>query len=203
MTAREKGERSREKLVAAMTDLAREKGYHATRVEDVCATAGVTKGSFFHHFASRDAVGIAAAEAWQQNTAAFFADADFTRHPGAKDRVLAYIDLRKSLLTGPVASYCCYAGTVVSETWASDAPVFHKARAAIDDHVEVIAAHVAQALSDAGKDPTRARDLSTFIQGTVQGALILAKAAGGAEPALACFDELSRHLNRELSPEDP
>ena len=201
MPTHEQGETSRAKLIAAMTDVARTKGYFATRVEDVCAAAGVTKGSFFHHFASREDLGLAAAESWHQGTAAFFADGDFTRHPRAVDRVMAYIALRKSLLTGPVHSYCCYAGTVVTETFQSQPPVFFEARAAITDHIAFIAGHIAEALADKGQpSAARAHALSTFVQCTVQGALILAKAEGGPAAALACFDELERHLKRELEP---
>src|SRR5687767_8141793 len=38
---------SKTKLLDATLSVVRRKGYAATRVEDVCAEAGVTKGSFF------------------------------------------------------------------------------------------------------------------------------------------------------------
>ena len=38
---------SRLKILNATLNVVREKGYHATRIEDVCAAAGLTKGSFF------------------------------------------------------------------------------------------------------------------------------------------------------------
>jgi TetR/AcrR family transcriptional repressor of nem operon len=41
---------SRNKLLDAAIDVVRSKGYGATRVDDIAAAAGVTKGSFFHHF---------------------------------------------------------------------------------------------------------------------------------------------------------
>ncbi len=107
--------------------------------------------------------------------------------------------LRKALLTGPIASYCCYAGTVVAETYQTRPPVFGMAKAAIDDHIAVMAFHIAQALQDRGTpSPARAMALSMLIQATVQGALILAKAASSPGPALTCFTELERHLQREL-----
>ena len=193
------GDKSRARLIAAMTDVARAKGYHATRVEDVCAAAGVTKGSFFHHFASRDAVGLAAAKGWRSDTAAFFDHAEFNAAPTAVARVLAYVAFRRALLMGDVASYCCYAGTVVTETFQSQGATFAEAKGAIDDHIAFVQGLVAAALTEIGRpSDTRALALSTFIQGTVQGALILAKSAGGAAPAQACLDELTRHLTQEL-----
>ena len=44
--------------------LVRRQGYAATSVDEICAAAGVSKGAFFHHFASKEALGIAAAEQW-------------------------------------------------------------------------------------------------------------------------------------------
>jgi len=41
---------SKTKLLNAALHVIRAKGYTATRVEDICEAAGVTKGSFFHHF---------------------------------------------------------------------------------------------------------------------------------------------------------
>jgi TetR/AcrR family transcriptional repressor of nem operon len=47
--------------LAATIDLVRSNGFAATRVDDVCAAAGVTKGSFFHHFSSKQDLAVAAA----------------------------------------------------------------------------------------------------------------------------------------------
>lgn len=51
---------SRTRLLNATLKVVRAKGYNATRVEDVCAAAGLTKGSFFHHFKSKDELALAA-----------------------------------------------------------------------------------------------------------------------------------------------
>ena len=44
---------SKTRLLEAALEVIRTKGYAATTVEDICARAGVSKGSFFHHFAGR------------------------------------------------------------------------------------------------------------------------------------------------------
>ncbi len=48
-------------LEAAMTVCA-EKGYHAARIDDIAAAAGLSKGAVYHHFASKQEVFIAVTE---------------------------------------------------------------------------------------------------------------------------------------------
>ena len=55
MTVRhEKLALSRKKLLDASLHVIRAKGYEATTVDDICAAAGLSKGSFFHHFKSKE-----------------------------------------------------------------------------------------------------------------------------------------------------
>ncbi len=52
---------SKIKFLDAALHLFRAHGYAATTVDDICARAALTKGSFFHHFDSKEALAIAAA----------------------------------------------------------------------------------------------------------------------------------------------
>ena len=92
-------ENSRTRLLTATIDLVRANGYAATRVEDVCAAAGVTKGSFFHHFASKEELAIAAAEQWNDRASQLFRRLPTSiKARGAIDRLLGYVGFRKELL---------------------------------------------------------------------------------------------------------
>lgn len=48
---------TRERLFVAASRLMIEKGYPATSIDEICTAAGVTKGSFFHYFTSKDHLG--------------------------------------------------------------------------------------------------------------------------------------------------
>ncbi len=41
-------------------------GYEATSVDDICAEAGVSKGAFYHHFESKQALFLALLNSWLQ-----------------------------------------------------------------------------------------------------------------------------------------
>src|SRR5580700_9360973 len=94
---------ARQKLLDAALSLIREKGYSATSVDELCAQAGVTKGAFFHHFRSKDALAVAAANLWSELTAALFETAPYHQHSDPLDRVLGYLDFRNALLKGEIA----------------------------------------------------------------------------------------------------
>src|SRR5262245_10630984 len=50
---------TKEKLLDAAQELMLTQGYTATSVDEVCQSAGLTKGSFFHYFQSKEDLGMA------------------------------------------------------------------------------------------------------------------------------------------------
>jgi TetR/AcrR family transcriptional repressor of nem operon len=57
-------EETKRKLVDATLRLMLEQGFAATTVDQICEKAQLTKGSFFHHFESKEAIGRAALDAF-------------------------------------------------------------------------------------------------------------------------------------------
>src|ERR1700741_2291226 len=96
---------AREKLLEAAFAVIREKGYVAATVDELCARAGVAKGSFFHHFKDKEALAVAAARHWSQTTGALFASAPYHRHKDPLARVLGYVDFRRSILDGALPEF--------------------------------------------------------------------------------------------------
>jgi TetR/AcrR family transcriptional repressor of nem operon len=86
---------SKTRFLDAALHVIRAKGYSATRVEDICEAAGLTKGSFFHHFDSKEGLALAAADYWIEGSEALFASAPYRDHADPFDRLLAYVDFRK------------------------------------------------------------------------------------------------------------
>lgn len=66
---------TKSRLVLATVNLMLRQGYSATTVDQICADAGLTKGSFFHYFDSKEAIGHAAVEWWGQMGTALYAEA--------------------------------------------------------------------------------------------------------------------------------
>ena len=186
---------ARSKLLDAALSVIRTKGYSATTVDELCAAAGVTKGAFFHHFKSKDALGVAAADHWSKVTAALFADAPYHDHADPLARVLAYIDFRKALLRGDLPEVTCLVGTMVQETYET-APAIRDACAnSITGHAATLEADIEAAMNARGLKPAwTPKSLALHTQAVIQGAFILAKATGSAEIAADSVDHLRRYV---------
>ncbi len=185
---------ARPALLDAALAVVRAQGYAGTSVDDLCRAAGVTKGAFFHHFPSKEALAIAAADHFGRRADGLFADAPFRAHPRAADRVLGYVALRCALMQGPIETWSCYAGTLAQEVWASHPAIREAAAAEILGHAARLEPDFADALADAGHDPAEAASLSRHVQAVLQGAFVLAKAAGDAAPARESAAHLLAYL---------
>lgn len=175
--------------------LIRTKGFAATSVADMCAEAGVTKGAFFHHFASKDVLGAALARYWSESTSGFFAEAPFRLEADPLDRILGYIDLRIALIGGPVEEFSCVAGTMIQESFRTSEPVRAASRDSILGNAALFEADFAQAIALYGVEAD-APGLSRFLQAAIQGAFIIAKAQDDDEAAIASARDTLTHARR-------
>lgn len=189
---------ARSKLLDAALSVIRHKGYSASTVDELCSAAGVTKGAFFHHFKSKDELGVAAADHWSATTSAMFAEAPYHRHADPLDRVLAYIDFRKSLITGGVPDFTCLVGTMVQETYETAPDIRDACDRSISGHAATLVADIEAAMAERGMVATgwTAQSLALHTQAVLQGAFILAKAKdkNGAEVAKGSVDHLRRYI---------
>jgi TetR/AcrR family transcriptional repressor of nem operon len=196
MTVRhEKLALSRNKLLDASLFVIRAKGYSATTVDDICATAGLSKGSFFHHFKSKEDLALAAAEHFSTFTEGVFAAAPYRILADPLGRLLGYVGFRKSILMGELPEFTCLLGTMVQEVYDTHPAI----RAACDKHISEHAAEVAKDIEACKKlyapDATwTAESLAFHIQAVIQGGFILAKAKHGPEIAADCLGHLRRYL---------
>ncbi len=185
---------ARTKLLDAALTAIRAKGYSATSVDELCVDAGVTKGAFFHHFATKETLGVAAADHWSGITGGLFAEADYHRHADPLDRVFGYVDFRADLIEGPVKGFTCLAGTMVQEVYDTSPAIRAACEASIWGHAATLEADIAEAIERYGVKRVSARSLALHTQAVLQGAFILAKASGGPDVAIETIEHLKRYL---------
>ena len=186
---------SKTKFLNAALDVVRAKGYAATRIEDVCETAGLTKGSFFHHFNSKEDLALAAAEHWDSVTGRLFASASYRSLADPLDRLLAYIDFRKALIQGELAEFTCFAGTMLQEVYGTHPAIRQACGQSISGHAATLEPDIAEAMQKYGlQGDWTPGSLALYTQAVIQGAFILAKATQDPGQAVACINHLRRYV---------
>jgi TetR/AcrR family transcriptional repressor of nem operon len=183
------------RLLDAALAVIRAKGYSATTVDDICHRAGVTKGAFFHHFASKEELALSAAGYFASMADAVFSAAPYRELADPVDRLLGYVDFRKAILQGELPEFTCLLGTMVQEAYETHPAIRLACDTCISEHAAMVEADIAAAMREYGiDDEWSAGSLALYTQAVIQGAFILAKAKNGPSVAADCLDHLRRYL---------
>lgn len=186
---------SKTRLLDAALYVIRAKGYSAARVEDVCEAAGLTKGSFFHHFSSKEDLALAAAEHFAAFAESIFSSAPYRNLADPLDRLLGYVDFRKAILQGELPEYTCLLGTMVQETYDTHPAIRKICDRCISAHAATLVGDIEAAVEKYGFAPDWTVDsLAYYTQAVIQGSFILAKAQQSSHVAVTCLEHLRRYL---------
>lgn len=186
---------TKERILDAAFTLIRTKGYSSTTVDELCALAETTKGSFFHYFKSKEDLAIVAAEHWSKVTSEFFASAPYHQLNDPLDRFLGYIEFRRQILQGKIPEFTCLVGTMVQEAFevnpriraACEESIFGHAKSLEDDITKAIKLHKP-------KRDFSPQSLALHTQAVIQGAFILAKASDNSELAAESIEHLKTYV---------
>jgi TetR/AcrR family transcriptional regulator, transcriptional repressor for nem operon len=186
---------SKTRLLDAALRVIRSKGYAATRVEDVCDAAALTKGSFFHHFSGKEDLALAAAAHFGAMADRVFSTAPYQVHADPLDRLFGYIDFRIAILQGELPDYTCLLGTLVQEVYDTHPAIRKACDTHLRAHCTMLAKDIAHARRLYAADAQWSADsLALHTQAVIQGAFILAKAQQGPRVAGDCLKHLRRYL---------
>lgn len=195
---------SKTRLIEAALSVIRTKGYSASTVEDICESAGLTKGSFFHHFRSKDDLALDAIRYWNTVNEKFFADAPFQQQKDPLQRLFGYLNLRASILTDEIPEFTCLLGTLLQETHETHPEIRAACERGLATHVDELTRDLKAAKKRyAPKATWSAEEVGYFIQGALQGSFIFAKAKQNSEAVRQTITHLRRYLeflfNRETA----
>jgi AcrR family transcriptional regulator len=62
----QRSEETRARIIESAIKLFSNRGYNAASVDDICAEASISKGAFYHHFESKQALFLALLDGWLQ-----------------------------------------------------------------------------------------------------------------------------------------
>ncbi|MEZ4867770.1 MAG: TetR/AcrR family transcriptional regulator [Caldilineaceae bacterium] len=103
------------KLLDAAMILMLQKGYTATSVDEICQAAGVTKGSFFYYFASKELLGQAVLRHFQVKIGALLDQGPHRLVEDPLQRLYAYCDYLAAMFAHPEVPKSCLLGNLAQE----------------------------------------------------------------------------------------
>lgn len=172
----------KEQIVTTSLNLLHSKGFNATSVQDITEAAGVPKGSFYNHFASKEALGIEVLQRYASVAGEHLAMLDDTALE-PKARLARYFGLL--IEANAVNDYnCgCLLGNFSSEL-SNQIPAI---RTALRDSYDEWSARLAVLIAEAQRGGSvstaqPALELANFIIDAWQGAVLHAKAAKSRAP---------------------
>lgn len=184
------------KLLDAGTQLMLRRGFTATSVDDVCTEAGVTKGSFFHHFSSKEEFGKALLGHYWSTMQEQLGSAPFNRLEDPLARLNGYLDLFVHVAHDPAIEKSCLFGNVAQEV----APTNDALRAECAGGFERWAEQIASDLREAKrKYAPRAKfdpvSVAEYFIAIYEGSLVLAKANGDARVLADNVEHFRRYVH--------
>lgn len=106
---------TKEKLLDAATKLMLSQGFEATSVDEIIAEADASKGSFFHFFKSKNALGKEVLKRFVLRRALALDAAPFQKAKDPRTRALGWIDATISALQDPATPKSCLLGNFAQE----------------------------------------------------------------------------------------
>jgi TetR/AcrR family transcriptional regulator, transcriptional repressor for nem operon len=167
---------AQEKLLGAAIELFRSGGYAGTTVDEICDQAGVTKGAFFHHFDSKQALAESCLRQWEASAAAREQAAPYQAIEHPLDKLLACMDFYIAFFEKPKLLKSCLVGMTAQEASETNPALRDAAQACFAS-----AQARFKALLDAACRSQRKRldtdSLAKLWMATIQGSLLLGKAS--------------------------
>lgn len=168
---------TKEKLLDAAQRLMMAKGYPATTVDEICEAAGLTKGSFFHYFESKEELGKAVLERYVSFKQQTWRSAPFVKKSDPLQRVYGYLDFAVQLHKKPEGQNGCLLGHFAQELSDTYPEIRSLCAERFSQWAKVFKRHLDEARTKyAAKRSIDTQSLAEHFIAVLEGSLILAKA---------------------------
>ncbi|MDQ3739025.1 MAG: TetR/AcrR family transcriptional regulator [Actinomycetota bacterium] len=169
---------TRDRILAASTELMRRNGYAGTGVKAILAASGAPYGSLYHHFpGGKEQLGT---ETLRQGGVAYLALVESFYTPDADVRVATRVFFEEAAAFVESTDFvdACPIATIAGEIANTSDPM----RAAAAEAFESWLAVLASRFVDAGIARLRSRELAIELFCAIEGAFLLARTTGDGEP---------------------
>lgn len=184
---------TRIKLLDAGLGLMLARGYSATSIDDVCEAAGVSKGSFYHFFGSKEEFGVAVLDAFYERGVARVKAGDYAKITDPVERLWAFFD-HMERISPELWRHGCLLGSFATEL-AESSPVIRDRVGELFDALGEQVVPVFRAVTD---DVDQARDLAEEMLALIEGTIIIARAHGEPDRVADAVRRFRRNVEARM-----
>lgn len=161
----------KEKILSAGQTLFRAQGYHGTGINEILRESGVSKGSFYNYFKSKEAFAIEVLGIYGQGTAEMIAQGLSDTSASALDRIRGFVEILFAFQAAENFENGCLVYNLSFEMAGKNSAIAQTLESQIELWIDLIEP-VVQEGQEAGQitDRHAARDLAMMIHTAVNGA---------------------------------
>jgi TetR/AcrR family transcriptional repressor of nem operon len=186
---------SKEKLLDAAQLLMLAKGFTATSVDEICETAGLSKGSFFHYFESKEHLGKEVLGRYWLSVQQLVKEGSFRQKRDPLQRIYGYVDFVIVMANGGLLNQGCLVGTFAQELSDTHPEIRSECAKRFDQWAKALARDLGAAKAKyAPKERFSSQSVAEHFIAVLEGSLILAK----AEQDMGVVEKNLRHFKRYL-----
>jgi TetR/AcrR family transcriptional repressor of nem operon len=187
--------RTQEKILQAAKTLMLSKGYPATTVDEICANAKISKGSFYHAFSSKEELGLSLLEWYHQGGAEKIFGGSFNDLEDSTQKMFAFLD-HVDRSSKELWSHGCLLGSLGTEL----AETNPKIRAKVSSRFNKLTLRLEEILEPAAKRNTAhggpsAKELAEQFLVMLEGSLVLARVNKDWSVVKRGFKNFRAHLH--------
>ncbi len=182
---------TREKLVRVAERLMLRDGYSATRVDDVISKAGLSKGSFYHFFDSKESLGLAAMEHYYADRVGRLAAGSFAAETDPLRRAYGFLEHASNVVTDLWKTGCLLANLAADAAGSS-----RVVSNALKKRTSELRALLVDLLSPFATQGVTAADLADQFLVCIEGSIVLARIYDDPAYLRRGIEQFRRCLNK-------
>jgi TetR/AcrR family transcriptional repressor of nem operon len=185
---------SKDKIIAAARGLMLTKGYPGTSVDEIISAAGVSKGSFYHAFKSKEELGAAVAEQYFHEAVAVIGTGHYEQIKDPLERAFAFV-AHIQTSSQVLWNHGCMLGSFamdVSGTHPAIASCLSRLMNQLEERISRLLEPIAAA--GARADMPGPRDLANQMMASIEGGIVMAKAHGDPNRISQAINQFGLYL---------
>lgn len=186
---------ARDRILNEAEKLILVRGFNGTSVDMVCSAAGVTKGAFFHHFESKEALASEILRKYWLETVTALSSSRYVKTKDPLKKLIGITFFFEELFEVPKRPNACLIGNITQEVALTNPIVRATCEQIFIEWTNSLTYLIDEIVEHRAEQPrTETRGLAELIISSVEGAFILVKATNDIKSSKRTLAHLRSYL---------